>query len=145
MVKFTNEWIFFIMVVQLFPIFDRKSQKIWIHYLQKTVVIQLDRRCDCTIVFCKLNILFQELMKHLLGLLQYNSLDMLDSLIFKIVISKKLTVYPRFLLTFSKNKYNNTKFYNEEFLSVRQFMHENQTSGKNSDIIIKGLIWNAEK
>ena len=27
-----------------------------------------------------------------------------------------MTLYPRFLLTYSKNKYNNTKFYNEEFL-----------------------------
>ena len=27
-------------------------------------------------------------------------------------------LYPRFLLTFSKNKYNNTKFCNEEFLRV---------------------------
>ena len=39
------------------------------------------------------------------------------SLIFKIVISINVTLYPRFLLTFSKNKYN-TKFYNEEFLRV---------------------------
>ena len=29
-----------------------------------------------------------------------------------------MTSYPRFLLTFSKNKYNNTKFCNEEFLRV---------------------------
>ena len=29
-----------------------------------------------------------------------------------------MTLYPRFLLTFSKNKYNNTKFCNEEFLRV---------------------------
>ena len=28
-------------------------------------------------------------------------------------------LYPRFLLTFSKNKYNNIKFYNEEFLRVQ--------------------------
>ena len=38
-------------------------------------VIRLDRRCDVTIVFCKLNILFQVLMKHLLGSLQYISFD----------------------------------------------------------------------
>ena len=37
------------------------------------MVIRLDRRCDVTIVFCKLNILFQVLMKHLLGSLQYYS------------------------------------------------------------------------
>ena len=29
-----------------------------------------------------------------------------------------LLLYPRFLLTFSKNKYNNTRFYNEKFLRV---------------------------
>ena len=40
------------------------------------------------------------------------------TLILKIVISKKLTLYPRSLLTFSKNKYNNNKFYNEECLQV---------------------------
>ena len=28
----------------------------------------------------------------------------------------KVTLYPRFLLTFSKNKYNTTRFYNDEFL-----------------------------
>ena len=27
-------------------------------------------------------------------------------------------IYSRFPLTFSKNKYNNTRFYNEEFLRV---------------------------
>ena len=27
-------------------------------------------------------------------------------------------LYPRFLLIFSQNKYNNTNFYNEEFLRV---------------------------
>ena len=29
-------------------------------------------------------------------------------------------LYPRFLLTFSKNNYNNTRFSNEEFLRVGQ-------------------------
>ena len=29
-----------------------------------------------------------------------------------------LLLYPRFLLAFSKNKYNNTRFYNKEFLRV---------------------------
>ena len=31
-----------------------------------------------------------------------------------------MTLYPRFLLIFSKNKYNNTRFYNEEFLRAEK-------------------------
>ena len=51
---------------------------------------------------------------------------------FKIVIFKTLTLYPRFLLTFSKNKYNNTKFYNEEFLRV-YFMKTKRSLSKYKD------------
>ena len=36
-----------------------------------------------------------------------------------------MTLYPRFLLTFSKNKYNNTKFCNEEFLRVGKVPNPN--------------------
>ena len=50
------------------------------------MIIRLDRRCDCTIVLCKLNILIQELMKHLLGLLQYNSFDVLITILLYQVI-----------------------------------------------------------
>ena len=45
--------IFFIMEVQLFPIFDRKSYK-----YGPPMVIWLERKYDFSIVFCKLNILF---------------------------------------------------------------------------------------
>ena len=33
-------------------------------------------------------------------------------------IKLALLLHPRFLLTFSRNKYDNTRFYNEEFLRV---------------------------
>ena len=65
---------FFIMEVQLFPISDIKSYK-YCSTISKRLVIRLDRICDFTIVFCKLNIPFYELMKRFLGLLQYNSFD----------------------------------------------------------------------
>ena len=50
------------------------------------MVIRLDRRCDFTIVFFKLHILFYQLMKHLLGLLQYNSFDVsITILLFQVI------------------------------------------------------------
>ena len=46
-------------------------------------------------------------MKHLLGLLQYNSFDV------------SITIF--ILFNFSKKKYNNFKFYNEEFLRAQSY------------------------
>ena len=45
-----------------------------------------------------------------------------------------MTLYPRFLLTFSKNKSNNTKFCNEEFLRA-----------KNISLCCRVLLWAKSK
>ena len=51
-----------------------------------------------------------------------------------------MTLYPRFLLTFSKNKYNNTKFCNEEFLHTTD-MKKISKQSVNAEIFIYLEDW----
>ena len=57
------------------------------------------------------------------------------NLVAHLIISTKLTLYPRFLLTFSRNKYNNTKFYNEEFLPVTAY-YLHYSNGENRGTLV---------